>query len=151
MSTKQFRVEFTSTMENGHIARSVAVCDAMDFEAARIVLTAVRTSINYVRPMATFTDTHDGFVVTDPGERAVDAYAVVEAPRIAQRVTIREARHAFDSGAEVLVHERGNETELHVTELSTVHHKSLTTWDALATQVREWRGRYPNQRFYVVR
>lgn len=70
-------------------------------------------------------------------------------PVIAQRVTIHEARRHFESGGSVLVSEHGNELTRTVSRDTTTHNRDTTTWAALVETVREWRSRYPNQRFYV--
>jgi hypothetical protein len=68
---------------------------------------------------------------------------------MARRVMTPEARRHFEAGGRVLVSEYGHEPYVAVTELTTTHSRETTTWEALAATVREWRGRYPNQRFYV--
>lgn len=68
----------------------------------------------------------------------------------ARRVTMWEARKVFANGGGVLVSERGHLPTLEVGPLSTVHTRETTTWEALTEQVEMWRGRYPNQRFYVL-
>lgn len=68
----------------------------------------------------------------------------------AERVKFHAARRHFESGGEVLVSEYGHETAIEVTNMTTTHTKATTTWEYLAEQVRMWRGRYPNQRFYIV-
>jgi hypothetical protein len=68
----------------------------------------------------------------------------------AHRVHQREAAKVFAAGGTVLVSERGHETEIPVTNLTTVHSRETTSWDELVDVVTMWRGRYPNQRFYVV-
>jgi hypothetical protein len=69
---------------------------------------------------------------------------------MARRVKFHEARRHFEAGGRVLVSEYGHEPFVVVTALTTAHSSQTTTWDALAATVREWRSRYPNQRFYVV-
>ena len=69
---------------------------------------------------------------------------------MARRVKFHEARRHFEAGGRVLVSEYGHEPFAVVTEMTTTHSRETTTWEALAATVREWRGRYPNQRFYVV-
>jgi hypothetical protein len=66
-----------------------------------------------------------------------------------RRVTQHEARRHFDAGGTVLVSEYGHETEVAVTPSTTVHTRDSIAWDELVGLVRMWRGRYPNQRFYV--
>lgn len=68
----------------------------------------------------------------------------------AERVTIHQARRHFQAGGEVLVSEYGHEATRPVNRDTTTHSPASTTWAALAATVREWRGRYPNQRFYIV-
>jgi hypothetical protein len=69
---------------------------------------------------------------------------------VARRVKIQQARRHFEAGGEVLVSEYGHEESRGVWLDTTTHSSSTTTWDALAEMVREWRGRYPNQRYYIV-
>lgn len=71
-------------------------------------------------------------------------------PRTAQRVTMHEARRHFEAGGDVLVSERGHERTQLVGPDTTTHNRERTTWEELAATVKEWRNRYPNQRFYVV-
>lgn len=71
--------------------------------------------------------------------------------RVAYRVTIHEARRHFEQGGAVLVSERGHEPSTVVGPSTVTHTRETTTWDALVEQVREWRGRNPNQRFYTLR
>jgi hypothetical protein len=73
-----------------------------------------------------------------------------EHPLTAIRVTMHEARRAFDAGRPVLVSEFGREPTTRVTRLSMFHTKETTTFEALREQVNMWRNRYPNQRYYVV-
>lgn len=84
---------------------------------------------------------HDVFV-------AVPLAVIVTA--IATRATALEAKRHFEAGGAVLVSEYGNEPTQAVTAISTTHDRTRTTWDALAADVKEWRNRYPNQRFYIV-
>lgn len=70
--------------------------------------------------------------------------------RTARRVTMHEARRAFEAGQEILVSEYGREPTVAVGGTSTTHTNRTTTWTALRRQVDEWRGRYPNQRYYIV-
>lgn len=90
--------------------------------------------------------------ITEAGRTVL--YATVEpvadTARVARRVKMNEAKRHFNSGGEVLVSERGHELELPVHRTSTTHTSSSTTWAELTATVREWRNRYPNQRFYVV-
>ncbi len=71
-------------------------------------------------------------------------------PLTARRVTIHEARQAFDAGQEILVSEYGHKRTVPVTQTSTTHTKDRTTFETLRATVDEWRGRYPNQRYYIV-
>lgn len=76
-----------------------------------------------------------------------------QAPResiIATRATMHEAKRHFEAGGAVLVSEYGHEPTQTVTASTTTHDRTSTTWDALAADVKEWRNRYPNQRFYIV-
>lgn len=68
----------------------------------------------------------------------------------AARAHQRDAKRHFEAGGSVLVSEYGNEADMPVTRGMTTHSLATTTWDQLVSQVREWRNRYPNQRFYVV-
>lgn len=72
------------------------------------------------------------------------------APVVATRVTMHEAKRHFEAGGAVLVSEYGHEPTQTVTAITTTHDRTRTTWDALAADVKEWRNRYPNQRFYIV-
>lgn len=72
------------------------------------------------------------------------------APVVAVRVTMHEAKRHFEAGGAVLVSEYGHEPTQTVTAITTTHDRTRTTWDALAADVKEWRNRYPNQRFYIV-
>lgn len=69
---------------------------------------------------------------------------------IARRVTMHEAKRAFEAGAEVLVSEHGHEAHRFVGRQTTTHHRDRSNWSELVASVRMWRNRYPNQRFYVV-
>jgi hypothetical protein len=69
---------------------------------------------------------------------------------MARRVEFLEAKRHFKAGGRVLVSEYDDEPFVVVTELTTTHSLETTTWEALAATVREWRSRYPRQRFYVV-
>lgn len=69
---------------------------------------------------------------------------------VATRVTMHEAKRHFEAGGAVLVSEYGHEPTQTVTAITTTHDRTRTTWDALAADVKEWRNRYPNQRFYIV-
>ena len=62
---------------------------------------------------------------------------------------MHEAKRHFEAGGAVLVSEYGHEPTQTVHPNST-HDRTRTTWDALAADVKEWRNRYPNQRFYIV-
>ena len=84
---------------------------------------------------------------TDPAnlpepERAVFGYAY--------RARMREAREHFEQGGDVLVCERGHEPSQPVGPITTTHNRETTTWDDLVNTVRESRGRWPNQRSYIV-
>lgn len=68
----------------------------------------------------------------------------------ATRVKFHEARKHFENGGSVLVSEYGREESRPVTTSTTTHSSETITWDELAGMVREWRSRYPNQRFYVI-
>lgn len=70
---------------------------------------------------------------------------------IADRVKFHDARRAFAAGAAVVVSEYGHESTLTVHKHTTTHTRETITWDELAADVRMWRNRHPNQRFYVVR
>lgn len=69
--------------------------------------------------------------------------------KVAHRATFHDAKRAFADGATVLVSDSGQD-RVTVHRATTVHTRETTTWEALADQVREWRNRYPNQRYYVV-
>lgn len=69
---------------------------------------------------------------------------------IAHRATQWDARRHFDSGGSVLVSEYGHELTRPVTAQTVTHNRQTITWGELVACVREWRGRYPNQRFYVI-
>ena len=83
------------------------------------------------------------------GERLTDPPPAAAPPVIATRVTMHEAKRHFEAGGAVLVSEYGHEPTQTVHPNST-HDRTRTTWDALAADVKEWRNRYPNQRFYIV-
>lgn len=68
----------------------------------------------------------------------------------ARRVKFHDARRAFEDGGEILVSEYGHEETRSVHSLTTTHTRATTTWNELVEGVRMWRGRYPNQRFYIV-
>lgn len=68
----------------------------------------------------------------------------------ARRVTIHEARRHFDKGGSVLVSERGHKETQPVTANTATHNNVTTTWANLCADVKMWRNRYPDQRFYVV-
>lgn len=72
-------------------------------------------------------------------------------PRIAERAKFHDARRWFEAGGTVLVSEYGHEPTRPVTNISTTHNRESIAWDDLVYYVREWRNRYPNQRFYIVR
>ena len=84
------------------------------------------------------------------GERLTDPPPAAAPPVIATRVTMHEAKRHFEAGGAVLVSEYGHEPTQTVTAITTTHDRTRTTWDALAADVKEWRNRYPNQRFYIV-
>ena len=69
---------------------------------------------------------------------------------IAVRAKFHEARRAFAEGATVLITESDEGPTRWVYPNTTTHNRDTTTWDYLATSVREWRSRYPGQRFYIV-
>ena len=71
-------------------------------------------------------------------------------PIVATRATTHEAKRHFEAGGAVLVSEYGHEPTQTVHPDTTTHDRTRTTWDALAAMVKEWRNRYPNQRFYIV-
>lgn len=71
-------------------------------------------------------------------------------PIVATRVTMHEAKRHFEAGGAVLVSEYGHEPTQTVRPDTTTHDRTRTTWDDLAAMVKEWRNRYPNQRFYIV-
>lgn len=68
----------------------------------------------------------------------------------ARRVHKNEAKAAFENGQSILVSEYGHEATQTVTTWTTTHTRETTTWAELDEQVRMWKGRYPNQRFYIV-
>lgn len=70
---------------------------------------------------------------------------------IAHRVKFHEARRHFLAGGTLLVSEHGHERSRPVTDLTTTHAGGQAEWDALVADVREWRNRYPNQRFYIIK
>ena len=70
--------------------------------------------------------------------------------KIAKRVSVHQARRAFANGESVLVDDLGRREQIEVTANTQTHSRETTTWETLTAQVREWRGRYPGQRFYVV-
>ena len=70
---------------------------------------------------------------------------------LADRTTVAEARRNFAAGGGVLVSEHGHEPRQVVYLDTTFHTRETTTWEALCSDVRQWRNRYPNQRFYVLR
>ncbi len=69
---------------------------------------------------------------------------------IARKVHQNEAKRHFAAGGTVLVSEYGHEATRPVTSSTTTHNSSSTTWSELVENVRMWRGRYPNQRFYII-
>jgi hypothetical protein len=79
-----------------------------------------------------------------------DDYATAPPSIIARRVKMNEARRHFEAGGSVLVSEYGHELTRWVYPSSVTHDLTTTTWDDLAETVREWRNRYPNQRYYVI-
>lgn len=95
-------------------------------------------------------DTFWLFVPEGCGERLTDPPPAAAPPVIATRVTMHEAKRHFEAGGAVLVSEYGHEPTQTVTAITTTHDRTRTTWDALAADVKEWRNRYPNQRFYIV-
>lgn len=82
--------------------------------------------------------------------KAIIGALTAPAPIIATRCTMHEAKRHFEAGGAVLVSEYGHEPTQTVRPDSTTHDRTRTTWDALAAMVKEWRNRYPNQRFYIV-
>lgn len=68
----------------------------------------------------------------------------------AQRTTMTAARDHFNSGGTVMVSERGHNETLPIGANTVVHNKKNTTWEKLREQVEMWRGRHPNQRYYIV-
>ena len=70
---------------------------------------------------------------------------------VADRVPIHEAKRHFADGGAVIVSERGWEPTCTVYLGTTFHTRETTTWEALTTLVNEWRGRYPSQRYYILR
>ena len=82
--------------------------------------------------------------------KAIIGALTAPAPIIATRCTMHEAKRHFEAGGAVLVSEYGHEPTQTVTAITTTHDRTRTTWDALAADVKEWRNRYPNQRFYIV-
>ena len=62
-----------------------------------------------------------------------------------------EAKRHFADGEMVLVSEHSDYYTFPVSCNLITHTRETTTWDELADQVRMWRTRYPNQRFYIVR
>lgn len=94
-------------------------------------------------------------VDNEAGHAGATAEAIIgaltaPAPVVATRVTMHEAKRHFEAGGAVLVSEYGHEPTQTVTAITTTHDRTRTTWDALAADVKEWRNRYPNQRFYIV-
>jgi hypothetical protein len=69
---------------------------------------------------------------------------------IAKRAKQTEAKRHFLAGGSVLVSEHGHELTCLVTSGTTTHHGGRAEWDALVSDVRTWKNRYPNQRFYIV-
>jgi hypothetical protein len=70
---------------------------------------------------------------------------------VADRVTKHDARRHFEAGGAVVVSEHGHELTHSIYVDTTFHSRETTSWEHLAELVREWRGRYPYQRFYVLR
>lgn len=69
----------------------------------------------------------------------------------ADRASAADARRHFDAGGAVLVSQYGHEPHQVVYLDTTFHTRETTTWEALYADVRNWRSRYPNQRFYLLR
>lgn len=69
---------------------------------------------------------------------------------VARRVKFQEARRHFLDGGRVLVSEHGDRLSIPVTNLTTTHAGDAAAWDELVANVRMWRNRYPNQRYYVI-
>jgi hypothetical protein len=88
----------------------------------------------------------------DAMRAAITATIAVEPPatRTARRVTMHEAKGHFDAGGDVLVSEYGHKSTIAVGPNTVVHNWRTTTWQKLREQVAEWRGRYPNQRYYII-
>jgi len=71
-------------------------------------------------------------------------------PRIARRAKFHDARRAFANGATITVSEHGREKAHTVTRETVVHTRDTIDWRTLVDMVRQWKGRYPGQRFYIV-
>jgi len=69
----------------------------------------------------------------------------------ADKVTMHQARRAFQSGAQIIVTEQPKGETIPVWTTTTVNTNQATTWTELHDQVKMWRNRYPRQTFYVVR
>jgi hypothetical protein len=69
---------------------------------------------------------------------------------IAKRAKQNEAKRHFLAGGSVLVSEHGHELTSAVTSTTTTHSGGIAEWETLVSDVRTWRNRYPNQRFYIV-
>lgn len=68
----------------------------------------------------------------------------------ARRVTMYQARAHFEAGGSILVSEYGHEATRSVTLDTTTHDRTTTTFEELRELVNQWRGRHPNQRYYIV-
>ncbi len=86
--------------------------------------------------------------MTLPADRVGDQVRILT---FADRVTLREAECFFQAGGAVLVSEFGREPSQPVYRDTTFHTSLSISWEDLDHQVREWRGRYPNQRYYALR
>lgn len=69
----------------------------------------------------------------------------------ADRVTYWEAKKHFEAGGKVVVSEYGALSRLPVGKLTVYHTKETIAWEELHAQVRMWRNRYPNQRYYIIK
>jgi hypothetical protein len=87
---------------------------------------------------------------TGVGGKTAKGAGLTGLPLTARRVTINQARAHHAAGGWILVSEYGHQRTRAVGENSTVHNDRTTNFDALLAMVREWRNRYPNQRFYTV-
>jgi hypothetical protein len=60
---------------------------------------------------------------------------------LAHRATLTDARHAFESGAAVLVSEHGHDETRPVGPSTVTHTRDTTTWAELTAQVSMWLDR----------